>query len=197
MKRSTDYGTTPNSRVTDCASSSGIDFSSIAAESQLQLLRELLVAPVVKKLESRLGSLEHHVQRTLEAFTRDVRGTLEMYERYVQEELDSLNQRMRDEGRLRAEAGSDLRSEFERHVNYFEGLLTGLRSSISQTERLLREEVRTISKNIDQGSRDRASQTNLIIEKTREEVRSHHLDRVAVASLLAEVSRQIGVVEDS
>lgn len=165
------------------------------SEATAALLRQLLVGDALTRIEQRFEALENRIEKQCDQVMQDLHSTIVMFEQFTHQELRGFAERISAEERSRHAAITSVREEFERGIDHFEGLVQILRSVTLQSHNELREQVHQFSQTVQKGTDKKISRTNLLIEKTREEVKSHRVDRSTLASLLAQVAQQIDAAD--
>jgi len=163
----------------------------VGATENVDRIREILFGSQMREYGQRFGQLEERLLRETSELKTEVRRRLDSLEAYTRQEVEALsdrlkterNERMQTVDRVSREAIDATRALERRLVQSDEQVSKDLR----ELRQLMLERHRTLADELTQC----VSKSEVLQNRRLEELRANAVDRIALASLLAEVALRI------
>jgi hypothetical protein len=157
----------------------------------LDQVREILFGSQSRSLDKRLARLEEELPKRVAEIRDDLKRSLAGLETYARTEIDSLNERLRVEGKERGKQDNDLASRLDetgKAVRH-EALQLDERSSAAQRE--LRAQLLDQAKRTSEEIQRRSDELTAALVRAVDELRTEKADRKAMAGILHEVAMRL------
>jgi seryl-tRNA synthetase len=165
--------------------------TSAGATENVDRIREILFGSQMREYGQRFAQLEERLLRETGELKNEVRRRLDSLEAYAKQEIEALSDRLRIERNERTEAAerasrevADATRSLERRVVQSEEQLS---KDMREIRQLILERQRSLSDELTQC----VSKSEMLQNRRLEELRASATDRIALASLLAEVAMRI------
>ena len=164
---------------------------SVGPTENVDRIREILFGSQMREYGQRFGHLEERLLRETSELKTEVRRRLDSLEAYTRQEVEALSDRFKTErdertqtvDRVSREASDATRALERRLIQSDEQVLKDLR----ELRQLMLERHRTLSDELTQC----VGKSEMLQNRRLEELRANAVDRIALASLLAEVALRI------
>jgi hypothetical protein len=154
-------------------------------------IREILFGAQMREYDQRFAQLEERLARETSELKADVRRRLDSFEAYTRQEVESLSDRQNTER-------SERRESLDRISRGLTEATHGLEKRVVQTEEQMSKGLRELRQSMMDHHRNLADELMQCVGKAEalqnrrlEELRAGAMDRLALASLLAEVASRI------
>ena len=154
-------------------------------------IRDLLFGTQMRDYDARFSKLEEDLARELVDIRDATRKHAEATEAYLNQEIESLRARLKNEREERGESVRQIGRDLSLVSDELLKKLTGLEEQLLQTERQLRLEVREAFKNLSEDSGRVQEEATGLIERRFQELRKGKIDRTALAAMLTDVALRL------
>jgi seryl-tRNA synthetase len=165
--------------------------ASVGATENVDRIREILFGSQMREYGQRFSQLEERLLRETSELKTEVRRRLDSLEAYTRQEVDALSDRLKTERNERTQTvdrvfreATDATRALERRLNQSDEQVS---KDLRELRQLMLERHRTLSDELTQC----VSKSELLQNRRLEELRANAVDRIALASLLAEVALRI------
>ncbi len=167
------------------------DGPEMLGSGNLDPVREILFGAQSRGLEKRLARLEEEVPKRLAEIREELRRGVANLEAYARAEIDSLNDRLRAEGRERETAGQEAGARLEEMVKGLRREAAQLEERSTGAQREIRQQLLDQGKRLDEEIQRRSEELVAALTRAVDELRSEKADRKIVASILHEVAMRL------
>lgn len=154
-------------------------------------IREILFGNQIKDFEHKFHQLQDQLNRELNNLKNDSKMRIESLEGFVKSELESLNQRLDNEQKIRIAELEESSDKLESRIKLLDSRLIEQEKQTNDKARelhqLLLEQAKEMFEKMDQKQMDNKE----MLARVREELDNGKVDRSALSSLLTELAMQI------
>lgn len=166
--------------------------SSVAGTTEnVDRIREILFGSQMREYGQRFANLEERLLRETGELKMEVRRRLDSLEAHTRQEFDALSERLRTERAERTETINRVSREAGDATRELEGRLAKTDEQVSRDIRDVRQLILDRQRALSDELTQCVSRSELLQSRRLEELRGNAVDRVALASLLAEVALRI------
>jgi hypothetical protein len=165
--------------------------TNVGASENVDRIREILFGSQMREYEQRFAQLEERLLRETGELKMEVRRRLDSLETYTRQEVEALSNRLRTERSERTETLDRISRDAAEATRAVEGRLVQLDEQVSKDMRDLRQLVLERHRGLSDELAQSISRLELLQNRRLEELRGSAVDRMALASLLAEVALRI------
>jgi DNA repair exonuclease SbcCD ATPase subunit len=163
----------------------------VLGSGNLDQVREILFGAQSRGVEKRIARLEDELPKRVAEMREELKRGIATLEAYARHEIDSLNERLRAEGKERTEADDELSGRLEETAKAVRKEIGQLDARSTAAQRDLRQHLLDQAKRLDDEIQRRADDLAAALARAVEELRSEKADRKAVAGILHEVAMRL------
>ena len=169
----------------------GISGDLTAGSGNLDKIRDILFGNQIREYDKRFTRIEERLVQECVNLRDETRKRLESLELFIQQEVESLAERLKKQQAEQDTAVRELAWEQRNTTNSLEKKLAQLDEQTAQSDRDLRQQIRDQSKNLDSEIRQKYAEILALLERESQELRSDKTDRSALATLFAEIAMRL------
>ena len=154
-------------------------------------IREILFGSQMREYAQRFTQLEERLLRETSDLKTEVRRRLDSLEAYTRQEIDALSDRLKTERSERTETIERISLEADKAARALERRLVQSDDQVSRELRELRQLTLERHRSLSDELTQCVNRSEMLQTRRLEELRANAVDRVALASLLAEVALRI------
>ena len=162
-----------------------------ASSGNLEKIRDILFGNQIREYDKRFTRIEERLVQECVNLRDETRKRLESLELFIQQEVESLAERLKKQQAEQDAAVRELAWEQRNTTNSLEKKLAQLDEQTAQSDRELRQQIRDQSKNLDSEIRQKYAEILALLERESQELRSDKTDRSALATLFAEIAMRL------
>ena len=157
----------------------------------LDQVREILFGAQSRGLEKRLARLEEELPKRAAEIREEIKRGLASLETYARTEIDSLNDRLRAEGKERGKSQEGFAAKLDDNAKGLRKEVAELGDRSTAAQRELRQQLLDQAKRLNDEIQRRTDDLAATLVRAVEELRSEKADRKAVAGILHEVAMRL------
>ena len=157
----------------------------------LDQVREILFGSQSRGVDKRLARLEEELPKRIAEMREDLKRGIATLEAYARHEIDSLNERLRAEGKERGDGDEELSGRLDESVKAIRKEVGQVDQRATAAQRDLRQHLLDQAKRLDDEIQRRSDDLAAALARAVEELRSEKADRKAVAGILHEVAMRL------
>lgn len=189
----------PDVHASSAASQEGSPMAAPAAsanggatgDGKIEKIRDLLFGGHIQEINRQFTRLETRFQQETSALQDELMRRFDFLERYVKDEVESLNQRLTTEQGTRSDAVGKLARETKELGDTFEKKTEQLATQAAESQRELRETLLEQSRTLAEDMRQRYTDISAQLEEQLQNLRQAKTDRAALASLFGEMAMRL------
>ena len=151
-------------------------------------IRDIIFGNQMRDYETRFDRLEQHLLKEISAMRDEAGKHFDSLERYVNQELEALGSRLKNEQESRVEADKKLSAEIKEANRLLSKNVDRLDESQSSAARELRQQFLELNKNLSAEIRDKDQASTRALDQTARQLRADKVDRSALAEVLMEIA---------
>jgi hypothetical protein len=164
---------------------------SVGATENVDRIREILFGSQMREYGQRFAQLEERLLRETGELKTEVRRRLDSLEAYTRQEVEALADRLKTERNERTETMDRTSREASEATRALERRLLQFDEQVSKDMRDLRQLILERHRNLSDELTQCVGKSEMLQNRRLEELRANAVDRMALASLLAEVALRI------
>jgi hypothetical protein len=172
----------------EVAARDGGGTAEMLGSGNLDQVREILFGSQSRGVDKRLARLEEELPKRIAEMREDLKRGIATLEAYTRHEIDSLNERLRAEGKERGDGDEELSGRLDESVKALRKELGQLDQRATAAQRDLRQHLLDQAKRLDDEIQRRSDDLAAALARAVEELRNEKADRKAVAGILHEVA---------
>ena len=157
----------------------------------LDKVRDILFGSQAREYEKRFARLEERLLKEASDLRDELKKRFDTLEDYTKREMESLAARLKVEYEQRTESARDISRHLDETSGTFERKTSELNDHLNATQRELREQILSQSKNISEEIHQKHEAHAAALERATAELRNEKTDRAALASLFMEVAMRL------
>jgi hypothetical protein len=154
-------------------------------------IRDILFGSQMRDYDKRFGRLEERLAKAADALRDDLKKRFDSLESFVQQEVESLHQRLKTEKAERVETLKDLTRETRDSAKSLENRLSQVDEHLTSAQGDLRARILDQSKTLLNEIHKAHSDMESSLEREAESLRNEKTDRAALADLLTEMALRL------
>jgi len=154
-------------------------------------IRDILFGSQMRDYDKRFGRLEERLAKAAEALRDDLKKRFDSLESFVQQEVESLHQRLKTEKAERVETLKDLTRETRDSAKSLDNRLSQVDEHLAAAQGDLRTRILDQSKTLLNEIHKAHSEMESSLEREAESLRNEKTDRAALADLLTEMALRL------
>ena len=163
----------------------------VLGSGNLDQVREILFGAQSRGVEKRIARIEEELPKRVAEMREELKRGIATLEAYARHEIDSLNERLRAEGKERSDGDEELGGRLDESVKALRKELTQVDQRATAAQRDLRQQLLDQAKRLDDEIQRRTDDLAAALARAVEELRSEKADRKAVAGILHEVAMRL------
>lgn len=162
-----------------------------AEGANVDKIRDILFGSQMREYEKRFGRLEEQVASSLEGIREDMKRRFDSLEAFTRQEVESLNQRLKNEKEERVDGAKDLAAEVRSVAAALEKKLSELEEQMTSGQGDLRARILDQTKSLS-GEIDMMKQEiSAVVDREVRILRAEKTDRAALADLFNELALRL------
>jgi CHASE3 domain sensor protein len=154
-------------------------------------IRDILFGSQMRDYDKRFGRLEERLAKAADALRDDLKKRFDSLESFVQQEVESIHQRLKTEKSERVEALKELTRETRDSAKTLDHRLSQLDEHLSSAQGELRGRILDQSKTLLNEIQKAHSEMESSLEREAESLRNDKTDRATLADLLTEMALRL------
>lgn len=154
-------------------------------------VRDILFGSQMRDYDKRFARLEERLVSDIQSLKDDVRNQFESLETYVNKEVESLIDRLKDEQADRVSAVKEVTKEVSDLTRTVEKRTTKLDEQLTKVERDTRQQILDQSKTLRDETQQKFDELRRVLENEAGELRDSKTDRAMLADLMTEVAMRL------
>ena len=154
-------------------------------------IRDILFGSQMRDYDKRFMRLEERLAKAADALRDDLKKRFDSLESFVQQEVESIHQRLKTEKSERVEAIKELAREMRESSKTHENRLSQLDDHLSSAQGDLRSRILDQSKTLLNEIQKAHSEMEASLEREAETLRTEKTDRATLADLLTEMALRL------
>ena len=163
----------------------------VLGSGNLDQVREILFGAQSRGVDKRLARLEEELPKRVAEMREELKRGIATLEAYARHEIDSLNERLRSEGKERSAGDDELGARLEETGKVLRKEIVQLDERGTAAQRDLRQHLLDQTKRLDDEIQRRSDDLAAALARAVEELRNEKADRKAVAGVLHEVAMRL------
>ncbi len=184
-------GSTPREDMGEVAQMAIANGDAQQGDGKIDQIRNLLFGGKMQEVNDRFAQLEKGFQKETSNLRKDLFDRCDAIERYIKNELESLNKRLTTEQNTRSDMIGKLAREAKELGETFEKKTEQLAVQAADSHRELRESLLEQSKTLAEDIRQRYSDISAQLEEQLQNLRQAKTDRAALASIFGEMAMRL------
>jgi DNA repair exonuclease SbcCD ATPase subunit len=172
----------------EVAARDGGGTTEMLGSGNLDQVREILFGSQSRGVDKRLARLEEELPKRIAEMREDLKRGIATLEAYARHEIDSLNERLRAEGKERGDGDEELSGRLDESVKALRKEVGQVDQRATAAQRDLRQHLLDQAKRLDDEIQRRSDDLAAALARAVEELRNEKADRKAVAGILHEVA---------
>jgi uncharacterized phage infection (PIP) family protein YhgE len=154
-------------------------------------IRDILFGSQMRDYDKRFGRLEERLAKAADALRDDLKKRFDSLESFVQQEVESLHQRLKTEKTERVDALKELTRETRDSSKALDNRLSQLDEHLASAQGDLRTRILDQSKTLSNEIHKAHSEMESALEREAESLRNEKTDRATLADLLTEMALRL------
>jgi hypothetical protein len=185
--------------MTESSQTSQLTSGDLSGGGNIDKIREILFGSQMRDYEKRFSRLEDRLLKECASLKDETRKRLETLELFVQQEVESLTERIRvgQEAGVEAardltrEANHELSQELRNTVKSLDRRVSHLDEQSARNQREIRQQVLDQSKNLSDDIQQKYLEIVSMLEQEAVELRTEKTDRATLAALFTEMAMRL------
>jgi low affinity Fe/Cu permease len=163
----------------------------LETSGNLGQVRDILFGSQMRDYDKRFARVEERIVSDIQSLKDDVRNQFESLETFVNKEVESLIDRLKDEQADRVGAVKEVTKEVSDLTRTVEKRTTKLDEQLTKVERDTRQQLLDQSKTLRDETQQKFDELRRVLENEADELRDSKTDRAMLADLMTEVAMRL------
>jgi neutral trehalase len=189
----------PNKPMTDPSQTAQLTSGDLSGGGNIDKIREILFGSQMRDYEKRFSRLEDRLLKECANLKDETRKRLEALELFMQQEVESLSERIRtaQESNIEAtkeitrEANQELAQELRNTTKSLDRRVSHLDEQSTKNQREIRQQLLEQSKNLSDDIQQKYVEILSMLEQEALELRTEKTDRATLAALFTEMAMRL------
>ena len=189
----------PQANMTETSQAPQLTSGDLTGGGNIDKIREILFGAQMRDYEKRFSRLEDRLLKECSNLKDETRKRLETLELFMQQEVESLAERIRVEQEasieaareITREANQELSQELRNTVKSLDRRVSHLDDQSTRNQRELRQQLLDQSKNLSDEIQQKYLEILSMLEQEAAELRTEKTDRATLASLFTEMAMRL------
>ena len=165
----------------------------VPGSGNLDKVRDILFGTQMRDYEKRFNRLEERLVKECANLRDETRKRLDSLEMYIQQEVESLTERLKNQQAEQDEAVKELAQEHKDTTKSLEKKIAQLDEQATKSDRDLRQQILNQSKSLDDEIRQKYEEILAVLEREAKQLRTDKTDRSTLATLFAELAMRMNI----
>lgn len=163
----------------------------VSGVENVDKIRDILFGNQMRDYERKFARLEERIMKEVTRLREESSKRFDDLETYLNKEVESLDNRLKNEQNARSEAEKDLTDELSKTFKHLEKKMTDMDDQFNNTTRDLRQQILDQSKILSLEIGKKYDETSQALERSAGELREEKVDRIALSGLLTELALRL------